>query len=280
VKNTKKIKVGYLGPKGTFSEEAARLWKKDAIFVAFPSLKELIDAVAEKKVDEDVVPISNLFAGNVTQSFDAIIKNNGNIKICGELFLSICLNLIAVNKIPLNQITKVISKKEVFPQCDEWIKKNLPNAKLVEVDSTAKAVTELEKHDETTAAIGTSLSATIHNRKILASNIHDDKNNATRFIVLANKEHKQSTGNDKTSLLFTVSNKCGALVKALIIFSCLRINMTKIDSIPNKKRIDEYLFWVDLDGHRKTKKIKIALYLLKRATTFLKILGSYPKAKA
>lgn len=280
----KGIKIGFLAPEGTFSEEAAFEWGRQiegkSERICLPSFDDLVRVVANRKVNEAVIPLENMIQGDVGEVFDSIIAANGKIKVKGELILPVKQNLIVTPLTKsLSEIKFVASKREATMQCQNWMKKHLPKAKFISVDSTGTAVKNLHTYGRDTAAIGSLFAAKLYGRKILAKNIQDRKNNTTHFLVLSGKDEERISGKDKTSLIFIIPNRFGSLYRAMGVFDALEINMTKIESRPSKKKIGEYIFWVDIDGHRKEETVKEAIKALGKKTDFLKVLGSYPKYK-
>jgi len=274
------MRIGYLGPEGTFSHEAASLWQKEKYqregeMVIFSSFSKLIEAVS-REVEEGVVPIENMLEGGINSSLDPIIFGKDKLKIKGEIIIPIQLNLIGERELKLEEIEKVVSKKEALSQCLKWIEKNLPQAKLEFSLSTAEAIKNVSGK---TVAVGSLFAASLYGKKVIAQAIQEHPDNATRFIVLSSQDSLFPTGQDKTSIIFQVPNQPGSLKEALEIFAVLEINLTKISSRPSKRRLGEYIFWIDLEGHRKEKDVSLALNLLKKKATFFKNLGSYPKAK-
>lgn len=280
----KRLRIGFLAPEGTFSEEAAfergRQIGGISIRICLPSFDALVRAVISRKVNEAVIPLENMIQGDVGEVFDSIIAANGKIKIKGELILPVKQNLIVMPLIRfLSEIKLVASKREATTQCQNWMKKHLPKASFISVDSTGTAVKNLHTYGRETAAIGSLFASKLYGRKVLAKNIQDKKNNTTHFLVLSGKDEKKISGKDKTSLIFIISNRPGSLYRVLGVFDALEINMTKIESRPSKNKIGEYIFWVDIDGHRREETVKEAIKALDKKTDFLKVLGSYPKYK-
>lgn len=275
------MRIGYLGPGGTFTEEAAIKWAGERPKrIAFDTLKLVIMAVPQGEVDESIVPIENFLEGGVDSTSDTLIRLDG-IKIRGEITIPVKHNLIGFKKLNFSQIKKVVSKKEAIGQCQGWLEKKLRSFKVLYAESTAEAVKEIEKYGdpEETVVIGTILAAKLYGGKIIARNIQDHEDNASRFVIIAKRDVGKPTGDDKTSIIFEVQDKPGSLVRILEIFDVMEINMTEIESRPSKRKMGEYIFWVDIAGHRKEEKVKVALELVERKSAFLKILGSYPRSK-
>lgn len=291
----KKIKIGFFGEPGSNTEQAARgffgpketaygMYKFKAEYLPFLTISDLLGALAKKQIEKAVLPIENSIEGVVTSSTDALINGNG-IVIEDEVILRIRHNLIGVGSI--HEVRKVISHPQALAQCGKYIEK-LPYIKGLSVEkeasgSTSAAVKEVaEKNDLKVAAIGPMSAFEVYKSqnselKILAENIQDVEKNQTRFFILGH-EKKSRTGKDKTSIIFGVEDKSGSLVDVLLVFKVIDINMTQIISRPSKKKLGEYLFWVDIDGHRDEKTVQVALGQIGKITTVLRVLGSYPKA--
>ncbi|ADL69141.1 MULTISPECIES: prephenate dehydratase [Thermoanaerobacterium] len=274
------MNIYYLGPRGTFSEQALLNYLKQKDGYCVEELKTIPDIVTRlraNKGDEGLVPVENSIEGTVNVTLDMMINDAEGLKIKEEIVIPISHCLIADEIIDFEDIKTIISHPQALAQCREYIRKNLPNATVVNADSTAKAVEEIKNRDDA-AAIGNARAAEIYDAKIIDRDIQDVKNNFTRFIVLAH-EDSQYTGCDKTTLVFSVPNEPGSLYNILGVFADENINMTKIESRPSRKKIGEYVFWVDIEGHRCDNRIIKALEVLKGKTEFLKVLGSYPKYK-
>lgn len=271
-------KIGCLGPAGSFSHEAAIIRNgHNCEFVFFTSFSRLVESAAKGEIDEAAVPVDNLEIGIVSAGFDTIIPSN--VTVVGELVIPIRHNLITLPGTKLEAITRVVSKMEAMTQCRLWLETNLPNAQLEEAGSTSAAVKNLDKYEPGTAAIGSMFATQCYDqREILAPNIHDNPNNVTHFLFISSDQYKtHPSGNDKTTMVFTIPDIFGALVDILIILKVLRINMSKIESVRTRNKLNDYLFWVDIDGHQNDPKIKVALEEMVLKSKSLKILGSYPK---
>lgn len=265
-------KIGYLGPEGSNSEEAARKVGKDQNLIPFSS-SELIRALKGGLIQKAVLPFENSLGGSVDWALDALLENNLSFVIEAEVIQPIEHNLIGFGQISDTEI--VYSHPQALAQCRKLL--TTLNVKTIDTDSTSTAVRIVaEKKDKTAAAIGTKLAADINNVPIILKGINDKPNNETRFIVLGNRQIR--TGRDKTSLIFGTKNRPGALAMVLMPLCLLGINMTMLVSRPSKAKLGEYIFFVDIEGHKEYRKIKFALRIIKRLTTFLKVLGSYPKA--
>ncbi|MFA5993321.1 MAG: prephenate dehydratase domain-containing protein [Parcubacteria group bacterium] len=273
-------KLGYLGPEGTFSHEAAANWGVEGVeLVGMTSFKVLVDRLVAGDVEEVILPVENLLFGGVGQCIDAIIATDGQLKIRGEMVLDINLNLIATRTMPLNQITKVISIGEAIGQCTGWIATNIPNASIEYVGSSAVAIRDLEKNGDKAVAVGSAFGARLYGRTVLERNIQDVSDNVTHFIILGRSEIRRSRSKRyKTSIIFSVLDRPGALLKVLNVFDALDINMVKIESRPSKNKLNDYIFWVDIEGHYYDGNVKEALAVIaKNKTAFFRNLGSYPR---
>ncbi len=271
----KPLTIAYLGPEATWSHQAARQkFGASVDYAAQSSIAEVFNVVTRGKADYGVVPIENSTEGAVNYTLDVFMDSE--LKICAQFSLKIENNLIA--KIPHEEIRKVYSHPQVFGQCRQWLRHNLPHVDLIEVASTTHAA-ELAAKEPHAAAIAGQMAAEVYGLKVLDPSIQDSANNTTRFLVVGHNTCPQ-TGNDKTSLMFCVQDKPGALFSAIEPFKQLKINMSKIESRPSKRKAWEYFFFVDVEGHAQDEMLQKALSELEKHCTFVKILGSYPKASA
>ncbi|MFH1847785.1 MAG: prephenate dehydratase [Candidatus Omnitrophota bacterium] len=267
------LKIAYLGPPATFTHLASL--KKFGSSVQYVTTKSIADVFAEvesQRVDFGVVPIENSIEGAVNHTLDMFVESD--LKICSEVSLEISHNLLAKKGTKLSRIKNVYSNPQVFGQCRIWLEGNLSNADLVEVASTTKSA-EIVAKQKDSACIASVLAAGCYGLNILAKGIEDYAHNVTRFLVIGRVEPKP-TRHDKTSILFSVKDKVGALHAMLAPFRKNGINLTKIESRPSKKKVWDYYFFVDLEGHHLDPKIKKALKGLQKQTKFMKVLGSYP----
>ncbi len=268
----KKLTIAYLGPEATYTHEAAtKKFGSSSDYKPLTNMKEIFSAVEKGIADFGVVPIENSTEGVVTHTLDMFIESD--VKICDEILLPISHCLLSMSK--KRAIKKVYSKDQALAQCSMWLQKNLPGVPLIEVYSTAQAV-KLAAKQRTSAAIASQLASRLYNLPIVAKNIEDSSVNVTRFLVIG-KESSQPTGNDKVSLIFSLKDRIGALHSSLTPFYKHKINLTKIESRPSRRKIWEYYFFVDLEGHDEEKKVRQAIEELKPLCTFLKVLGSYPR---
>ncbi|MGA2526442.1 MAG: prephenate dehydratase [Smithellaceae bacterium] len=267
--------IAFFGAEASFTHLAARLHFGDSSrYFPQPRIDRVFDEVEKGSIDWGVVPVENSLEGSVNITLDRLITTALNIR--AEVFLRISQCLISSAK-SMTDIKKIYSHPHALPQCQVWLRTNLPNCTLGEAESTAAAA-RMVRGKKNEAAIGSALAAQIYGLNLLAEGIEDSSSNMTRFLVMGRGE-SNSTGDDKTSLIFATPHSPGSLHRALSSFARRRINLTKIESHPVKERLWEYLFFVDMLGHIKDKPIKSCLQELKEKTTFLKILGSYPKAE-
>jgi chorismate mutase/prephenate dehydratase len=271
----KPMTIAFFGAEASFTHLAARLHFGDSSrYFPQPRIDRVFDEVEKGSVNWGVVPIENSLEGSVNITLDRLITTA--LKIRAEIFLRISQCLISSTK-SMKDIKKIYSHPHALAQCQVWLKTNLPNCTLGEAESTAAAV-QMVRGKKNKAAIGSSLAGEMYGMNLLAEGIEDNSSNMTRFLVIGRGE-SAFTGNDKTSLIFATPHSPGSLHRALSSFARRRINLTKIESHPVKERLWEYLFFVDMIGHITDKQVKGCLQELKAKTTFLKILGSYPKAE-
>jgi len=271
----KELVIAYLGPQATFTHQAAL--NKFGSSVKYISVKNITDVFTEVEkgyADYGVVPIENSTEGIVTHTLDMFVDSD--LKIYSEVYLEIKQNLMARVE-DLTQVKKIYSKAEVFGQCRTWLQTNMPNVELAEVSSTTRAA-QMAKEEEFSAAIASRLASTVYGLHVVAEGIEDSTHNITRFLVIGRRYSKR-TGDDKTSVMFSVKDKVGALYESLLPFRKNKINLTKIESRPSKRKAWEYYFFVDFVGHCEDQKIKKALLELSKAVHFVKILGAYPKSR-
>ncbi len=270
----KPLKITYLGPQFTFTHRAAlKKFGSSVEYVACNNITDIFVEVERNRADYGVVPIENSIEGAVNHTLDMLVDSS--LKICSEIYLTISHNLLS-RATDLKKIKRIYSIPQVFGQCRLWLESNMPQVELKEVSSTAKGA-EIASKESGAAAIGSIMAAREYGLNVLAKSIEDVSHNTTRFLVVGRTMPKATKG-DKTSLMISVKDKVGALHDMLTPFKKNRINLTKIESRPSKKRPWEYYFFVDLEGHYEDKKVKHALADLKKECSYLKILGSYPKA--
>ena len=268
-------KIAYLGPEATFAHIAAlKKFGKSLKYIKCDSIADVFTEVERDRADYGVVPIENSTEGAVNYTLDMFIDSE--LKICSEAYLPIKHTLMSRSK-KVSSIERVYSHQQVFAQCRRWLETNLPQAKLIPVASTTDAAGLYMGHRDS-AAIASELAAERYNLKILARSIEDSPHNITRFLIIG-KQETQPTGRDKTSIVFSMKDRVGALHDVLVPFKRNNINLTKIESRPSKKKPWKYYFFVDLQSHIENKAAKQALRGLQRHCIYLKVLGSYPAAK-
>ncbi|HRZ87313.1 MAG TPA: prephenate dehydratase [bacterium] len=271
----KELVIAYLGPQATFTHQAAL--NKFGSSVKYISMKNITDVFTEVEkgyADYGVVPIENSTEGIITHTLDMFIDSD--LKIYSEVYLEIGHNLMSLSE-NLENIRKIYSKAEVFGQCRSWLHANMPNVELAEVSSTTRAA-QLAREEQGAGAIASRLAATVYGLHLVAQGIEDSAHNVTRFLVIGRRYGKR-TRDDKTSLMFSIKDRVGALYETLLPFRKNKINLTKIESRPSKRKAWEYYFFVDLVGHCEDAKVKKAIAELSKAVHFVKILGSYPKSR-
>lgn len=271
-------KISYLGPEGTFTQEALLKYAgslNDIILIPLPTIVDVIKSIDRGEADEGVVPIENSLEGSVHITQD-ILTFESEAKIIRELTLPIKHNLIAKKGVKISQIKKVISHPHATAQCRMFLSANLPEVEIIAANSTAEAIKKLTGLDPDTAAIGTKIAAGLYDLEIIADDIEDSKANKTRFIFVGNYIPPKS-GFDKTSIVcFLKKDKPGSLFNILKEFADRNINLTKIESRPARKDIGEYVFMIDMEGHIHNKVVYDAIESLRRNVYMIKILGSYP----
>ncbi len=267
----KPLIIAYLGPQASFTHEAAqKRFGSSANYLDCQNISDVFSSVEKGKADYGVVPVENSIEGAVTYTLDLLIDTD--LKICSQILLEISHNLLAAQD--GQEIKRVYSHPIVFGQCRLWLEANMPGVELRPVPSTAYAA-RLVKKEKHSAAIASHLAARAYGLKVIAESIEDFSHNFTRFLVIG-KEIPERTGKDKTSLVFSVKDEVGALHHMLLPFKRNKINLTKIESRPSKKKVWDYYFFVDLEGHIKDKPVKQAIEDLEKRCRYLKVLGSYP----
>ena len=270
-------KLAYLGPQGTYSEQAARDWDSDAILVPVDSIPSVASSVVSGDADEGVVPIENSIEGGVTFTLDLLIHDS-NLSICGETVVTINQCLMAQSQIEFEAIKIVMSHPQSLGQCREFLRENLSKAELIASLSNSAAVQEMMESDASTAAISSNRAAEIYGAEILKENVEDRPNNETRFVILSHVD-RERTGSDMTSLCFEYQDDSpGILSQSLREFASRNINLVKIESRPNKKSLGRYVFLADIEGHRSDSLVAEALEALRAQVSMMKVLGSYPRS--
>lgn len=267
------LKIAYLGPEGTFTHLAARKkFGKKCQYLPAEGISDVFYRIEKGEADFGVVPVENSTEGVVNHTLDMFFTSN--LSICAEITLNISHNLLGRKGA---KIKRVYSHPQVFPQCRRWLAHNLADAELIPTTSTATAA-KRTKSDRWGACIGGKILSDLYQLDLITSSIEDSSSNYTRFLIIALSDSGIS-GSDKTSVLLSVKDKVGALHDVLSSFRQNKINLTKIESRPSKKKPWEYYFFVDLEGHRNSSRLKKALNKLKEKCIFVKVLGSYPSQK-
>ncbi len=267
----KGLKVAYLGPEATFSHLAAlKRFGSQVTYVPCNTIPDVFTEVERGSVDYGVVPIENSVEGAISYTMDMLVDSD--LKICAQILLDVSHNLLA--KGPLDRVKRVYSNPQVFGQCRSWLRQNLPAAELVEISSTTRAAQKAASEKDS-ACIASLLAARVYKLAVKAKDIEDSPHNITRFLVIG-ETIPGPTGKDKTSLLFSIKDHVGALHDMLVPFKKNRINLTKIESRPSKKKAWDYYFFVDLCGHQQEPAVRRAIAQLEKKCRFLKVLGSYP----
>ena len=268
------LTVAFLGPPATFSHMASIQHFGSSIrMLPESTIQDVFEAVEKERADYGVVPVENSTEGPVSLTLDQFIPSEA--KICAEIMTKISHDLLSLSG-NAGEVQTIYSHPQALSQCREWLRRNFPQAHFEEAGSTAKAA-QLVLKDPQAAAIASSLAAPLYGLKVVAFQIEDHLNNSTRFLVLGRQEAKR-TGRDKTSVLFVVSHAPGTLFRVLQVFYEKGINLTKIESRPNKGKPWEYIFFIDFEGHAMDPHVAQALDEVRKRVLFMKLLGSYPQA--
>jgi chorismate mutase/prephenate dehydratase len=270
-----KVKVAFQGERGAYSESAVyTFFGTDAEVKPCRDLTEVFESVDKQDAPVGVVPVENSLEGSVNQAYDLFLTHN--LKVSGEVIIRISHCLIANPSTSLEAVRTVYSHPQALAQCRSFLERL--GSDLIPTYDTAGSVKMLrEKGLKDAAAVASEKAAEIYGMKILVKEIEDIPTNYTRFFVIS-KNDSPSTGKDKTSIIFAAAHTPGSLYHALGEFAKRNINLTKIESRPTKQKAWEYNFYLDFEGHRTEENCTAALKALEKSRTFLKILGSYPKA--
>ncbi|MBI2311223.1 MAG: prephenate dehydratase [Betaproteobacteria bacterium] len=268
------LSVGYLGPRGTFSEEAAvRRFGSGAQAVPCGSIDEVFRKVEAGQVSYGVVPVENSTEGAIGRTLDLLLGTP--LKICGEIVLPVHHCLMSRTG-AARSVKKIYSHAQSLAQCHEWLSQNFPQAARVPVVSNSEAA-RLASGEKGTAAIAAKPAAALYALKLVAENIEDEPDNTTRFLVLGRQDVAPS-GKDKTSMVMSAKNRPGAVHALLTPLAENGVSMTKLESRPSRTGMWEYVFFLDIEGHQEDVGVARALAELREKAAFLKILGSYPAA--
>ncbi|MGL4422513.1 MAG: prephenate dehydratase, partial [Gemmataceae bacterium] len=268
-------KVAFLGPEYSYSHLAAlERFGESVEFMRVGSISAVFEEVNRKHVDYGVVPLENSTDGRIADTLDMFMRIP-TVRICAEVRLIVHHNLLA--NCQQMEIRRVYSKAQALSQCRNWLSKNLPNASLHEVSSTADAA-RLVQAEPYAAAVASRQAGVRYGIQVLFSNIEDYRNNETRFAVIGTADSAK-TGSDKTAIMFQIPHNPGSLADILLVFKTNKINMTWIESFPYREAKGEYVFFVELEGHREDPKVKKALNALTDMCDSLAMLGSFPISK-
>jgi chorismate mutase/prephenate dehydratase len=269
----KSLTIAYFGPEATFTHQAAiRRFGSSLRYSAQKTIADVFAEVSKNRADYGVVPVENSTEGVVTHTLDMFVDSD--LKIVAQIILPVQQCLLSNS--PRKHIKKLFVHPQSLAQCRAWIQNNLPHAEIIETSSNARSA-EFAAKEKNTAAIAGVLAAEKYGLAVLEQDIQDNAANATRFLVLG-RQCSPPTGDDRTSLMVCISDKVGALHHALAAFRRNRINLTKIESRPSKRKAWEYFFFIDCDGHTHDRKVAKAIGLLEQECSFVKVLGSYPNS--
>ncbi len=272
-------RIAYLGPQGTFTEDAALLHDKTAQLIPFPSIPAVAVAVVSGMAEEGVVAIENSLEGSVTDTLDLLIHESG-VFIRKELVLPIEHYLLVKQGTEAGSVKVLYAHPQALGQCRNVIERCFPKVNVVAALSNAAAVEEMMVSTHPAAAIGTRRAAEIYDAEILARGIQDKASNVTRFVVLALTDHPP-TGSDKTSLCFSFADdRPGVLCEVLQKFAERNINLAKIESRPSKESLGRYIFLIDIEGHHDDSLVSEVLKQVREVTSLFKVFGSYPRYTA
>lgn len=268
------LRVGYLGPPGSFSHIAAvRHFGSSVECVDTGSIAGVFGEVAARRCHHGLVPYENSIGGSIAETLEVLGAHEVNIY--AEALIEVSQTLLC--NAPLHEVRRIYSKHEVFAQCRSWLGRRFPDAELVPMESSAAAVRRAA-NEPGAAAIGSALAGELYGVKPVFEHVEDNPNNVTRFLVLGREEALPS-GDDKTTVMFVTADAPGALVEVLAVFRDARVNLSHIDKRPSGRTNWEYTFFVDCEGHRSDPPMQRALEEARRHCVSLKVLGSYPRAR-
>jgi chorismate mutase/prephenate dehydratase len=267
----KTMTIAYFGPEATFTHQAAiQRFGSSLKYSPQKTIADVFTEVSKKSADYGVVPVENSTEGVVTHTLDMFMDSD--LKVVSQIVLPVQQCLLSNSS--RAQIRKLYVHPQSLAQCRGWIQTRLPGVEIVETSSNARSA-ELAAREKSTAAIAGVLAAEKYGLRVLETDIQDNADNATRFLVLG-RQCSPPTGDDRTSLMLSVADKAGALHEAIAAFRRYKINMTKIESRPSKRKAWEYFFFIDCEGHAQDRKVARAIQLLGQHCNFVKVLGSYP----
>ena len=267
----KSLTIAYFGPEATFTHQAAiRRFGSSLNYVPQKTIADVFAEVSKNRADYGVVPVENSTEGVVTHTLDMFVDSD--LKIVAQIILPVQQCLLSNS--PRAKIQKLYVHPQSLAQCRGWIQNNLPHVEIIETSSNARSA-EFAAKEKNSAAIAGALAAEKYGLDLLEQDIQDNAANATRFLVLG-RQCSPPTGDDRTSLMVSIADKVGALHHALAAFRQNKINLTKIESRPSKRKAWEYFFFIDCDGHVRDKKVAKAIEALGNECSLVKVLGSYP----
>jgi chorismate mutase / prephenate dehydratase len=270
----KSMTIAYLGPEATFTHQAAlQRFGTSLRYAPLKTITDVFNEVSKRRADFGVVPIENSTEGVVTHTLDMFYDSD--LRVVAQIVLPIQHCLLSHAR--REQIKKLYLHPQTLAQCRGWIQKNFPSAEIIETSSNARSA-EFADREKNAGAIAGLLAAEKYKLPVLEHDVQDNAGNATRFLVLG-RECGTATGHDRTSIMFCIADKPGALHSSLAPFRRYKINMTKIESRPSKRKAWEYFFFVDIDGHSSDRKVSTALRQLSEHCVFVKVLGSYPNTE-
>lgn len=269
----KPVTVGYLGPEATFTHSAAlKRFGNSTELKGLESIDEIFNEVERNEVDYGIVPVENSSEGAVRHTLDRFLSSN--LRICSECYLQVQLHLMSSEE-DLRNIERVYSHGQALSQARQWLDSNLPNVPVEEAPSTAKAA-RIAHQEAGTAAVASEVAADIYGLNLLVRNIEQPTDNYTRFLVIG-RHSSEPTGDDKTTIAFSVQDRTGALQEMIAPFGNYDINMTKIESRPSREKTWDYIFFVDFQGHQEDESVKALIEDLRTTSSMFKVLGSYPR---
>jgi chorismate mutase/prephenate dehydratase len=269
------MKVAFLGPVATFTHVAAmQQFGLSATLVAQKSISAVFDEVERGRADYGVVPVENSNEGVVTHTLDMFMETG--LKIYAEILLEISHDLLSLSG-NIEDVQRIYSHPQALAQCRKWLEENMPDIPLIDVASTAAAA-QLAAGDRNAAAIASAMAGSRYDLRAVKVSIADNPNNFTRFLVVSD-QFPAPSGQDKTSIMFCINDEPGILWRMLEPFSKRGVNLSKIESRPLKKRAWEYIFFLDMEGHIDNEPVRAAIDELEPHCKFLKVLGSYPRAR-
>ena len=268
------LRIGYLGPPGSFSHAAAvRYFGSSVELAELGQIEMVFEEVASQRAHYGLVPYENSIGGSVTDALDGFRQYD--VSVYAEALIEVNQSLLA--NCPPDEIKRIYSKPEAFSQCRHWLTQRFPGIELVPKASTSLAV-ESAAREEGTAAVGSPFAGEIYGVNLLFERIADKANNITRFLVLS-RESARPTGEDKTSVMFTTVDEPGALVDVLVEFRRAGVNLSHIDKRPSGRENWDYTFFIDAEGHREDERVIKAIEGARKHCVDLKVLGSYPRAQ-